>query len=294
MDFTSTSAPWLWAYKSDSPLSSDSKSAAITQHDNMGTLSVDLTAATGGSSSNPFLASKSSSSTAPGTSTDGVTIQQSANINDALAPVHGSLGFLSFAILFPLGAIVLRILSFRGVVWAHVAIQALSYLIAITVLGTGVYMANAERRLTQAHPIIGLVVIAALFLQPILGILHHRSYKSKGSSIWSLPHVWWGRILITLGIINGGLGLQLSATAGRNIEIAYGVVAGSMWLLWMGSALWVGWRKRKAGGHVISSGVDRKAAGDESESSGFAYPPMQQAMPLDDWREQRGGAPRYQ
>jgi hypothetical protein len=42
-----------------------------------------------------------------------------------------------------------------------------------------------------------------------------------------------GRILITLGMINGGLGLLLADNASRGEKIAYGVIAGFIWLLWM-------------------------------------------------------------
>lgn len=42
-----------------------------------------------------------------------------------------------------------------------------------------------------------------------------------------------GRIVITLGIINGGLGLQLSDNTTKGIK-GYSVVAAIMWLLWMG------------------------------------------------------------
>ena len=49
---------------------------------------------------------------------------------------------------------------------------------------------------------------------------------------WATAHVWFGRIVITLGIINGGLGLELSGNTKKG-EIAYGVVAGVVWLLWM-------------------------------------------------------------
>lgn len=59
-------------------------------------------------------------------------------------------------------------------------------------------------------------------------------YKRNGGvrTIWASLHVWYGRALITLGIINGGLGLRLSENT-KGGEIAYGVVAGFMWLLWM-------------------------------------------------------------
>lgn len=54
---------------------------------------------------------------------------------------------------------------------------------------------------------------------------------------WSVAHVWWGRIIVTLGIINAGLGLQLSDNTTKG-EIAYGVVvAGVVWLVWVAVAV---------------------------------------------------------
>lgn len=43
--------------------------------------------------------------------------------------------------------------------------------------------------------------------------------------------------MITLGIINGGLGLRFAENASSGREIAYGVVAGVVWLVWMGAAV---------------------------------------------------------
>ena len=50
-------------------------------------------------------------------------------------------------------------------------------------------------------------------------------------SIWSTLHVWWGRIFLTFAIIQGGLGLRFAAntTGGK---IAYGIVAGLVWITW--------------------------------------------------------------
>jgi hypothetical protein len=84
------------------------------------------------------------------------------------------------------------------------------------------------------HPVIGLVLFCLLFFQPLGGILHHVGYKRHGQrTIVSYGHIWMGRILITLGMINGGLGLRLADNASRGECIAYGVVAGIIWLLWM-------------------------------------------------------------
>lgn len=89
----------------------------------------------------------------------------------------------------------------------------------------------------NTHPILGLIVVCGLFFQPFLGIGHHVLFKRKGGpNALTYPHIWWGRILITIGIINGYLGLQLSHNT-TTIEVAYAVVAGLIWLVWMGLAL---------------------------------------------------------
>jgi hypothetical protein len=81
-----------------------------------------------------------------------------------------------------------------------------------------------------------------LFLQPLGGILHHLNFRRHGRRTFiSHLHVWFGRALITLGMINGGLGLLLTSHAKRRAtpevlrrrHIAYGVFAGVMWLLWV-------------------------------------------------------------
>lgn len=71
-------------------------------------------------------------------------------------------------------------------------------------------------------------------------------YVRKGKpSVWTLAHVALGRALITLGIINGGLGLRLSNDT-HNGKIAYGVVAGVIWIAWMAIAVIKQRGKRKS------------------------------------------------
>ena len=103
-------------------------------------------------------------------------------------------------------------------------------------------------QINNYHPIIGIIVVALLAIQPLLGQLHHVVYVRKGKpSFWTLAHVALGRTLITLGIINGGLGLRLSNNT-RNGKIAYGVVAGVVWIAWMAIAVIKGRAKKKSGG----------------------------------------------
>ncbi|THW57201.1 hypothetical protein D6D20_08156 [Aureobasidium pullulans] len=163
---------------------------------------------------------------------------------------HGVLASLAFVIFFPFGAISIRLFSFRGLLWFHAIVQVLAYLIYIAAFGIGIYLATQIRRLDHAHLIIGIVLFVLIFFQPFLGYIHHRLFKKyKRRTFWSYAHLWLGRIIITLGMINGGLGLQLANNT-RKGEIAYGVVAGFVWVVYIIS-IFVGESKRRR---------DRKAA----------------------------------
>lgn len=54
---------------------------------------------------------------------------------------HGVLAGLAFVILFPFGAISIRLFSFPGLVWFHAAFQTLAYLVYIAAFGLGIYLA---------------------------------------------------------------------------------------------------------------------------------------------------------
>ena len=141
----------------------------------------------------------------------------------------------------------------------------LAYVFALTGLGLGLYItiypeaqvrqretpasdelweadgsSDIQFKSTSGHPIIGLIVIGAFIFQPIGGLIHHYMYKKyPRRTMWAITHVWWGRIILTLGMINGGLGLMMSGyhQDTHKGEIAYGVIAGTMWLIWMAFAV---------------------------------------------------------
>jgi len=56
-----------------------------------------------------------------------------------------------------------------------------------------------------------------------MGLIHHGFFKKPhlnrrvglstqklGRTVWGCTHMWIGKILITLGIINGGFGIRLA------------------------------------------------------------------------------------
>ena len=93
-------------------------------------------------------------------------------------------------------------------------------------------------QLNDYHPIIGLVLFSLVFIQAAGGFLAHFVYtKTKSSNVFGHAHRWLGRAIITLGIINGGLGLLLSGDGTRGQYIAYGVVAAFVWVAFVVNAV---------------------------------------------------------
>ncbi|KAJ4373260.1 hypothetical protein N0V83_003554 [Neocucurbitaria cava] len=181
--------------------------------------------------------------------------QSFINSRKKIIVAHGVLAALAFILFFPLGAILVRLGSFRGMWLIHGLFQLFAYLVYIAAFGIGVWMVNSipvANLLHSYHPIIGIVVFVLLFFQPILGFVHHLKFKKYNRrTVWSYGHLWLGRVVITLGMINGGLGLLLARDApaftgfapSKGQIVAYGVVAGIMWMLWVAAAV-VGERRR--------------------------------------------------
>jgi len=67
--------------------------------------------------------------------------------------------------------------------------------------------------------------------------------KTQQRGIFGWLHLWYGRILIILAVINGGLGLQLAANT-KNGEIAYGVIAALMAFFYIGVVIFTSMRNR--------------------------------------------------
>lgn len=81
------------------------------------------------------------------------------------------------------------------------------------------------------------MLFSLVWIQAAGGLLGHILWqKRQRKSLLAHIHVWSGRALITLGMINGGPGLLLSSVASRGSYIAYGVISGVMWLLFVSSA----------------------------------------------------------
>ena len=141
----------------------------------------------------------------------------------------------AFVLFMPLGVFLIRLTSFKGLIWVHAGIQMFAYAAALAAFGLGAWMATVSGQWLpgNGHPIIGTIVIGLLVVQPFLGYVHHLIYvREHKRTFWIYSHIWYGRALIILAVINGGLGLQLSGNTVKG-EIAYGVIAGVIFLLYL-------------------------------------------------------------
>jgi len=150
----------------------------------------------------------------------------------SLAKAHGTLMGLAFIVILPLGAFLVRFVRSKHAVWIHATCQLLGFAFVAAGLGVGVHMANVLHILyKQAHTYIGTIIFSLLFIQALLGYFHHWRYvATQKRTIWTFIHIWYGRVLVILGIINGGLGLQLAQLIGTSYSragmIVYSVLAG--------------------------------------------------------------------
>jgi hypothetical protein len=124
-----------------------------------------------------------------------------------------------------------------------------------------------------------------MIVQPVLGFLHHMYFKKNQTrGVVSYAHIWYGRVIMVVGIINGGLGLQLSG-ASNSFVVAYTVLAAVLGVAY-GIAHNIGeyhraGRERKQSPKSISS----PAAQQSNTAEYRAYQP---------YNSQQGPEPQYQ
>lgn len=174
---------------------------------------------------------------------------------------HAVLACLAFGLVFPLGGIMIHIMSFKSLLWTHGILQVFGFITYSIAFGFGLQIALhpnsvsfhiqiprssltiTQDRLHDAHPIIGILLFCLLSFQAPLGYIHHAAYKQRHTrTIWSHLHLWIGRSSVLLGIVNGGLGFRLSNHS-RTGSIIYGVFASLMGIAYAIASL-VGERRR--------------------------------------------------
>lgn len=255
-DFSSGNGDWIHASLPGRPLDSTDLNAQIQQHENYGSFTWTYTTAQGGQNINPFVAKDAGStgvSSAPQPNGGSVSSSSTGDVgqpSNTIVTTHGTIASISFLVLFPVGGIVVRVLSLP--IWVHAGLQILSYVCFVAAAGLGIYIASVENAFITSHAIIGIILLGLLTFQPFFGVAHHRVYRKIRRRTWSSYfHIWEGRIIILLGMINGGLGIRLAGGLSTGYITAYGVVAGVMGLAYL-AAIVFGEVKRRRGVEVVA------------------------------------------
>ena len=77
---------------------------------------------------------------------------------DKVVKGHAILASVSWVIFFPLGAVLMRLLSNPNTVRIHAAIQLFSTMVFTAAVGMGIWLARTTQQLGEYHPIIGLLI----------------------------------------------------------------------------------------------------------------------------------------
>lgn len=146
---------------------------------------------------------------------------------------HGFLMTFAIGLFLPIGATIIQVVPWsKKVTHLHAPLQAFALLMLLSGMGVGIYLGIATGKIHKYHPIIGFIVVGGILLfQPGMGLYAHRYLHRAGTkSIFAYVHRWWGRLLVTLGIINGGLGFRLAGIGSPGVPvgavIAYSIIAG--------------------------------------------------------------------
>ncbi|KAF4594669.1 Carbohydrate-binding domain family 9-like protein [Ophiocordyceps camponoti-floridani] len=230
---------WIAAWQQGAAINSRSTSAPIAKHDGFNSFSVDMAQARGANNRAPFFGSDGSSSGV------GVGRRQGPRLGFA----HGVLMSVLFIFGFPVGSMLMPLV---GNWIVHAVWQMVTFLAMWAGFGLGYYVAQRRGILFAGpHTTLGTCVCALMCLQPMLGYAHHLyflKYRARGPI--SYAHIWYGRSLMILGLVNGGLGLALTGLP-RTFVIVYIVLAIVFSLLYVGVSVVSTIRKMRGPGRKL-------------------------------------------
>ncbi|KAI6915140.1 hypothetical protein KC318_g171 [Hortaea werneckii] len=260
LDYTSKQQPFIFAIGPNSKLESNALDAPLRRHEFYGHFTMDMTVSTSNSSTRYGRVPAPNLPEATGAVADSLFATQGASEvidgredSEWALPAHAALMCLAFLLVFPLGALLLRIL--HSVLWHGVA-QIVGVLFVLVGLGLGVHLShhyNRSRDFNSGHQTLGLVIFATVFIQLGLGLVHHLIYRrTKQPTVISKIHLFLGPLLILLALIDGGLGFNLAENHGDNIP--YGIVVAVVAVIFIAIRLWLVFKHRPS-----SYGPDRES-----------------------------------
>ncbi|KAI0133911.1 integral membrane protein [Xylariales sp. AK1849] len=215
LDVASRSQGFLYATGPDGNTNSDAFNAPLKMHYNYGNFRLDMIHATGPGAV-PVIPTHNE--TLAVATTQGLSV---LGKQDIAAMLHAIIMVFCFVGLFPFGILILRLGSW--VRW-HAVNQGLALIGVIVGVGLGIHISffyNRSKNFSNPHQIIGILLFIFVICQFILGFMHHRIFKKTENPTKLAPvHVWLGRVVIVLGVVNAFLGFPFALSPTRNWILA--------------------------------------------------------------------------
>lgn len=146
----------------------------------------------------------------PYTMSSSTTVVRITENSDPGARIHGVVMCVTFVIILPLGALLLRVWNVK----AHIVVQLIGWILFCMAFAGGAVASkkyNKSKNFASGHQVLGILLLIALFTQWVLGWVHHRTFKREGrGTIMGKIHLYLGPATIFFGWINGGLGFRFA------------------------------------------------------------------------------------
>ncbi|KAJ4146859.1 hypothetical protein LMH87_001418 [Akanthomyces muscarius] len=218
---------WIGAWKTGGALGAADVRANIGMHDGTDQFSIDLAKATIDSGNNTL---GTNSSATPASGSGDSAVYGGGRSKNILVYSHAILMLMVFIIGYPLGGLLMPLMG-RWIL--HAGWQVTMFLAMCAGFAVGKIASDRFGMwFNEPHVQLGTIVCAMMLVQVALGWMHHRNYVKYQRRSWvSYCHIWYGRALIIVGIINGGIGFRVSRAPMAQI-VAYSVVAAVVFALY--------------------------------------------------------------
>lgn len=242
LDLKNTAQQFVFALGPNETLHSDDPAASLRLHEFHGSFQLDMTVATNATGDYGRVPAPQDPGLQVGHGYWAFANYFSSDVyntgNDTawFGVAHAVFMGIAFLLILPLGALSLRLVRR---VQIHAAAQIVGLAFVAVGFGLGVYCStvyNKSKSFNSTHQIIGLLILAAILIQVGLGLSHHLIYMRAGTpTIMGKIHRFLGIAVLTLGIVNGFIGLKFAGSS----MVAYGIVVAIMLVIFAGLAFFI-------------------------------------------------------
>ncbi|KAL7814632.1 hypothetical protein V8C44DRAFT_36580 [Trichoderma aethiopicum] len=216
VDVSSPNQKAIYALGPKESFSDDEVDAGLKMHSEYGTFTIDMKR-TQGRADLPVL---TEDSVAEGTTLN----SHSTGKFDWKAAAHAAFMVFSFMLLLPFGAILIRT---EKLAKFHKFNQTFALSLVLGGFAFGILASfhyQRSRGFHSLHQVLGFIVILLMFVQLAMGILHHLKWrKTQKPTTFGKIHLWNGRVVMTLGAVNGYIGFGFALDR-RYALIVLGIV----------------------------------------------------------------------